>query len=206
MAWTNLPTNYTNASWSGNRKFRQTNNTDGTVSFEDRTVYTTRENSFFGANDANNMNAAINTLMTGGVFLQAKGRNAENPVTTTGNLMPMKSAEFSSGDGMVVESDGVKVLESGLYRVQASISLRAGDATQRCSLGISKGQTFASATNVIYATRYPGNTQSQEYATSAKIVSLNANDIVFMTATSRGTAGTADLTSASSFLLVEKIS
>ena len=64
MAWTNLPTNYTDAVWSGNRKYTQVDNSDGTVSFVDKTKYTNKENSFFGAADANAMNAAINTLMT----------------------------------------------------------------------------------------------------------------------------------------------
>ena len=64
MAWTNLPTNYTDAVWSGNRKYTQVDNSDGTVSFVDKTEYTNKENSFFGAAEANAMNAAINTLMT----------------------------------------------------------------------------------------------------------------------------------------------
>ena len=43
MAWTPLKTNYTNARWSGKKKFRQINNSDGTVSFEDVTDYTNKE-------------------------------------------------------------------------------------------------------------------------------------------------------------------
>lgn len=63
MAWTNLPTNYTDASWSGNRKYQQITNSDGTVSFVDKTVYTNKENSFFGAKDANQTNDGINQAM-----------------------------------------------------------------------------------------------------------------------------------------------
>ena len=62
MSWTNLPTNYTDAIWSGLRKYALINNDDGTVSFSDVTVYTQKENSFFGAADANAMNAAMNEL------------------------------------------------------------------------------------------------------------------------------------------------
>ncbi len=64
MAWELLPTNYTNAVWSGLRRFVQVNNEDGTVSFQDVTVYTQKENSFFGARDANRMNEALNTIMS----------------------------------------------------------------------------------------------------------------------------------------------
>lgn len=64
MAWEKLPENYTDASWDGLRKYIMVNNDDGTVSFQDVTAYTNRENSFFGANDANRMNGAINRLMS----------------------------------------------------------------------------------------------------------------------------------------------
>lgn len=53
MAWTLLPTDYTDAVWSGLKKYSQVDNSDGTVSFQDVTVYTNKEKSFFGAKDAN---------------------------------------------------------------------------------------------------------------------------------------------------------
>jgi hypothetical protein len=62
--WTDLPTDYTDAVWDGRRKYNQIYNSDGTVSFDDVTVYTNREKSFFGAKDANQMNAAMNEIVT----------------------------------------------------------------------------------------------------------------------------------------------
>lgn len=64
MSWELLPVNYTDAVWSGLKKYNQVNNPDGTVSFQDVTVYSHRENSFFGALQANRMNEALNTLMS----------------------------------------------------------------------------------------------------------------------------------------------
>lgn len=64
MAWENLPTNYTDAVWSGLKRYSMINNEDGTVSFQDVTVYSNKENSFFGAKDANRMNEALNTIMS----------------------------------------------------------------------------------------------------------------------------------------------
>lgn len=64
MAWSLLPTNYTDASWAGLKKYAMVNNDDGTISLQDVTVYTNRENSFFGAKDANRMNEALNILMS----------------------------------------------------------------------------------------------------------------------------------------------
>lgn len=65
MEWTDLPTNYQDAVWNGNRKYKMINNSDDTVSFEDVTEYSQKENSFFGADDANAMNAAMNKLAGG---------------------------------------------------------------------------------------------------------------------------------------------
>lgn len=64
MSWTLLPTDYTDAVWSGLKKYTQVDNSDGTVSFQDVTAYTNKEKSFFGAADANRMNEALNTIMS----------------------------------------------------------------------------------------------------------------------------------------------
>lgn len=63
MAWELLPVNYTDAVWSGLKRYNEVRNEDGTVSFQDVTVYSNKETSFFGAKDANRMNEALNTLM-----------------------------------------------------------------------------------------------------------------------------------------------
>lgn len=64
MAWALLPTNYTDAIWAGLKRYTEITNEDGTVSFQDVTQYSNRENSFFGAKDANRMNEALNTIMS----------------------------------------------------------------------------------------------------------------------------------------------
>ena len=63
MTWEPLPTNYKDAIWSGLKRYLMTTNDDGTVSFVDVTVYQQKENSFFGAKEANSMNEAINNIM-----------------------------------------------------------------------------------------------------------------------------------------------
>lgn len=64
MAWKLLPTDYTDAVWSGLKRYTQVDNSDGTVSFNDVTTYTNKEKSFFGAKDANRMNKALNYIMS----------------------------------------------------------------------------------------------------------------------------------------------
>lgn len=64
MAWQMLPTDYTDAVWAGLKRYIEITNDDGTVSFQDVTQYSNRDNSFFGAQDANRMNEALNTIMS----------------------------------------------------------------------------------------------------------------------------------------------
>ena len=59
-----LPTDYTDAVWAGLKRYTEITNDDGTVSFQDVTQYSNRDNSFFGAQDANRMNEALNTIMS----------------------------------------------------------------------------------------------------------------------------------------------
>ena len=63
MAWALLRTNYKDAAWEGMRKFQLTNNPDGTISLTDVTVYTVKQEAFFGAVDINRTNEAINAIM-----------------------------------------------------------------------------------------------------------------------------------------------
>ena len=64
MSWKRLNTEYKDISWSGLKKYTQIENDDGTVSFRDDTRYTNKESSFFGAKDANQINEAVNYIMT----------------------------------------------------------------------------------------------------------------------------------------------
>ena len=56
-----LKTNYKDAVFSGERKYQEVFNPDGTKSFTDRTSYTTQGDKF-GANDINATNSAVNAL------------------------------------------------------------------------------------------------------------------------------------------------
>ena len=64
MAWELLPVDYTDAVWAGLKRYKQINNEDGSVSFQDITSYTVKEKSFFGAKDSKRRNEALNTIMS----------------------------------------------------------------------------------------------------------------------------------------------
>jgi hypothetical protein len=91
MAWTNLKTNYTDASWSGNKKYTITNK-DNSTSFnaeiQDDTVYTNEQDSFFGASDANAMNGAINDIMNGTASLAGAKTFTSTPTFSDNNSSP----------------------------------------------------------------------------------------------------------------------
>lgn len=63
--WTDLPTNYEDARYSGDRKFEMKKNADNTVSLTDVTVYENEDISrtFFGAAEANQINGAMNRIV-----------------------------------------------------------------------------------------------------------------------------------------------
>lgn len=64
MSFKLLPTDYKDISFTGNRKYNKIQNDDGTISFQDVTIYQNRDKAFFGADTANKMNEALNTIMT----------------------------------------------------------------------------------------------------------------------------------------------
>ena len=53
MSFELLPTDYKDISYAGNRKYKKIDNEDGTISFQDMTVYENRDKVFFGAMTGN---------------------------------------------------------------------------------------------------------------------------------------------------------
>lgn len=78
-----LKTDYKDAMFDGARKYRISQNPDGTFGIADETVYT-QEGDPFGANDINGTNGTINALMgTRTLTLTAEGWQGEGPYTQT---------------------------------------------------------------------------------------------------------------------------
>lgn len=115
MAWELLPVNYTDAVWSGLKKYNTITNSDGTVSFQDVTVYSNKDTSFFGARDANRMNEALNTLMSmvengtdlyeafTNYFTTQKGLFEDNANAKQDEFSAYISALESEGDDVIKE-------------------------------------------------------------------------------------------------------
>lgn len=87
---TSLPTNFTNdvldSSMGGKRRYTQINNPDGTVSFDDATIYET-EGSTYGATQLNATNEAINETSA----------LVENTTNVLNSKLPSTISGFSVG-------------------------------------------------------------------------------------------------------------
>lgn len=66
-----LKTNYKDDVFTGNRKYKQTSNSDGSISLEDTTEYT-QEGDIFAAKDINDTNTAVNANATSITNLTSK--------------------------------------------------------------------------------------------------------------------------------------
>lgn len=119
MAWQSLKTDYKDIAYSGLKKYTQIDNDDGTVSFRDETSYVNRDSSFFGANDANKMNEALNYIMTrleNGTDLysefQSFFRDQKQLFTTASNVTKEQFEEYVRN--LKTQSDGVvRQMEAG---------------------------------------------------------------------------------------------
>ncbi len=120
MAWVNLPTNYTDAIFTGLRRYIPVQNDDGTISFQDVTVYENKENSFFGAKDANQINDVVNQIVK---------TVSTSPSMALAEMTLSQSAWVNEGDYYTqrVSIEGVEVNERIDVQPSASVLMRLLD-------------------------------------------------------------------------------
>lgn len=147
MAWTKLPTDYQDAVWNGNRKYKMITNSDGTVSFKDVTEYSQKENSFFGADEANAMNAGMNEL-------------AENMESVATNAQLAKtSAETATSKATAAANSATAAANS-----QSSAASSASTASSKASAAASSQTAAANSATQAAASA----TEAQNSADVAK--------------------------------------
>lgn len=89
-----LKTNYKNARFSGNKKYRITSNSDGTVYIDDETNYS-EIGTAWGADDINATNSEINRMQTTVIVeVPASGWSATYPYTKEIAVQKLKSTDY----------------------------------------------------------------------------------------------------------------
>lgn len=173
MAWTNLPTDYQDAVWNGNRKYNMINNADGTVSFEDVTEYSQKENSFFGADEANAMNAGMNELaanmesvaenaQTASTAAQTATTKASEAADSASSAASSKSSAASSASTATSKASAASSSASSA----ASSASQAATSAEEAAASADEAKTLlysgAGAHNAIYRGKYLGTAVTDE--------------------------------------------
>jgi len=121
MSRENLPTNYVNyelaTAMGGMRRFNQINNSDGTISFEDATTYSTTGTTY-GASEINTANALINEIneLVGVTSISGSG---QTDITSLLGGTDITESTLGIGDGTV--TGAISELNSNLTNKQATI-------------------------------------------------------------------------------------
>lgn len=137
-----LKTDYKDAVYTGNRKYTQTNNTDGTISLVDATAYST-EGDVFGAADINATNQAVNANSTNISALQ------QTIKTTTKNIT-LTAASWSGGSYTISDS---LITASSIQEIIPAPSISADQykALVKASI-VATGQSVGSITIKAFGT------------------------------------------------------
>ena len=180
MAWTKLPTDYTDAIWNGNRKYNMITNSDGTVSFEDVTEYTNKENSFFGATEANQMNAGMNELAenmesveeskeaaaTSATNAAASATAAANSASAASSSQTAAASSASSASSSASTASSKATAAASSASAAASSATEAANSATEAAASADEAKTLlytgAGAHNAIYRGKYLGTEVTDE--------------------------------------------
>lgn len=116
-----LKTDYKDAMFDGARKYKISQNPDGTSGIADETTYTQKGDSF-GANDINGTNETINALMkTRTLTLTAEGWKGEGPYTQTVDVPDVKENDTPVAREQIPKS-ATKENEKAIRKAAACVS------------------------------------------------------------------------------------
>lgn len=140
------------------------------------------------------------------IYYQAKGSgNKSLAAGTITQVTLAATGALSSGSGLAIASGGIKVTNAGRYRVTGSAYIAAGGTNHGCYVYKAASSGAFSAASEIFS-GLTTNTAAGGVLAGTKIVQCAANDIIYLAARSTGAASTCDQDSASTYLLVERLS
>lgn len=143
-------------------------------------------------------------------YLQATGNDTSQRTLTQNAITQIQLVSTGSigfGTGLTISSGGIQVASAGVYKVSGSVKMRS--ATTGTTYGrkalITSGSSFSNSTEVTGAGANGSASLLDGVAIPAKLVSLSANDIVFLCAKSLDGEGLAEEHSVETYLLVERV-
>lgn len=143
-------------------------------------------------------------------YLQATGNDTSQRTLTQNAITQIQLVSTGSigfGTGLTISSGGIQVASAGVYKVSGSVKMRS--ATTGTTYGrkalITSGSSFSNSTEVTGAGANGSDSLLDGVAIPAKLVSLSANDIVFLCAKSLDGEGLAEEHSVETYLLVERV-
>lgn len=137
-----LKTDYKDAVYTGDRKYTQTNNADGTISLVDATAYST-EGDVFGAADINATNQAVNGNSTNISALQQKIKTTTKNITLT--AASWSNGSYTISDSLITASSIQEIIPA------PSISADQYKALVKASI-VATGQSVGSITIKAFGT------------------------------------------------------
>jgi len=140
------------------------------------------------------------------IFYQA--RNSAAKSLTAGNIAQLTlttTSKLSSGSGLSIASGGIKIENAGTYRITGSVQVPLASSGRRgCYIyKASNSGAFSSASEIL--SEYLLSDIASCVQVGPKIVSLAANDILYLAARSQ-TAVSVPASNDNTYLLVERLS
>lgn len=164
-------------------------------------------NSFANNGEISYMSAANFRNMIGAAmynFYQATGASGTMS-TTSGTITPITlvtTGAVSNGSGFSISGGGIKVANAGKYRVTASVYILGTNATFK-GVYVKKNNSSTGGTGEVMGLHYPYTASGVQVG--PKVLSLAANDVLYLCGRSGGVAGTIYTNNAQTYLLVERI-
>lgn len=155
---------------------------------------------------SNGWSLASYTIPNAYPYLQATGSGTLTLTETSMTQIPLTSTgQIGFGTGLSVVSGGIQVANAGVYRVSGSVHLRGGSSPYRRGVFLRSGQNYSNSAEFLGTQTSDGDFYSAGLNIGPKLISLSANDIVFLCARSSDGDGSAYCDNSATYLLVEQV-
>lgn len=152
------------------------------------------------------VNSTSNSISVGVSACQYKGTATSETAGTSVSQITLNTSIFNTDTANYsISSGGIKIAQEGLYRVSGSAYITPASGTTTLGTYIQVGTSFSGATEIEGCLQGMATTGGRAIQCIPRLVSISANQIVFLGARCRGAAGTCDASNTNTFLQIEKV-